>query len=812
MAKKGRREPSRPQGPGKRPQKVSKSKKRSHPVLTHGLAVVVFAILSIIFWRKILFPGHLVYATDQITAGLVFRQFETWAFRTFHQFPLWDPYIFSGIPFLAGQHADLFYPTSLLRLIFPPYLILNWNFIIHTFLAGLFMYIFLLSLGLKRVTSFVVGVSYMFAGTITSLAYSGHDSKVIIASLLPAFFWTLFRAAETGKLFWFILGGIFLSLGIFASHLQMMYFAYLALGIAFLYLLWYVRYKTHDTKRVLKFFSFSILALILSVLIGFVQYFPALDYIRHFSPRGVGGKTYQYAISWSLPPVDLISAFFAKFSGFLNTYWGQNPFKINSEYIGALPLPFAIWAIVKNWKSPHVKFFSVLSLIYILIALGGYTPFYKLVYYLLPGVKNFRASAMTFYVVAFSINVLAAYGLDIIDKKSIKEFVRFAVIFALISLFIALLTLLMKGSLSSIVSPEKLDAFRRYYGQVPLSFIRTGVFVLLALGLLTLYLRERPISQILFSFGMALIIIVDLWSIHSNFVKSIPPPSEFYAPDRAVNFLRGDKDIYRVLPLFYRIDEDYLMVHHIESAGGHHPFPPQSYIDYIGTGGSVMFRPYAIKNLMAHRKLVDLLNAKYIITQPIPEDLSRYRKDIQEMLRPISNFLKEPGITPVARTDSFVIYKDDSVMPRATLLSNYKVLTYDESLNYMLSDEFDPGKLVLLEEDPKLGEKRGSQGTVKIIKRTPNSTLFETSTDGDMILLYTDNYYDRWRAKLDEKTSLPVIRADHTFRAIPVPGGNHKILLYYDGSVAKKSALLSFLFFILGIIGLVITGKNIRKR
>ena len=180
MAKKdkGRRGPPKSQQPAQKARKPS-------PKLTHSISIIVFAILSVLFWRKIVLPGHLIYATDQITAGLLFRQFETWAFRTFHQFPLWDPYIFAGIPFLAGQHADLFYPTSLLRLIFPPYLVLNWNFIIHTFLAGLFMYVFLLSLGLKRVTSFIVGVSYMFAGTLASLAYSGHDSKVIVASLLP---------------------------------------------------------------------------------------------------------------------------------------------------------------------------------------------------------------------------------------------------------------------------------------------------------------------------------------------------------------------------------------------------------------------------------------------------------------------------------------------------------------------------------------------------------------------------------------------------------------------------------------------------
>ena len=774
------------------------------------VVALFYFILALIFWHKIVLPGKMINATDQVTAGLIFRQFEVWAVKNLHLFPFWNPYIFGGIPFLGGQHAPLFYPFYLLRYIVPPYVVLNWSFIFHTFLAGLLMYLFLVKIRVKKGTALIVGISYMFTGVIVSLALSGHDGKVIVTSLVPGFFLAVFSGGAKNRLFWFLLGAFLLGMGILAPHLQLMYFTYWALFVAVLFITynWWVVKKS--PANALKFLGLSVLTLILSLFIGSVQYFPALDYIRNFSPRGVGGKGYDYAISWSLPTVDLISAFFAKFSGVLDSYWGPNPFKINSEYIGALPLPFALWAVLKNWKNSYVKFFAVLALLYILIALGGNTPFYRILYAVLPGIKSFRAPAMTFFVAAFALNVLFALGMDSTGDAHTKNFRKFVLTFSGLTLFIALLLLMSKGLLQGLVPPDKLDVFRSNYNQVPFSFFRTSILFGLT-GYLVLRFISKRQRTLLPIMAISAIVALDLWSLHSKFIKTLPPPDRYYAADPVVRYLEKDKNIFRVLPLFYRIDEDYLMVHNIESVGGHHPFPAQSYLEFIGAKNTVMFRPtpQSIGNILKSRKIADLLNAKYIVSQKIPDDLSRYPPNVRANLLPIKGFLDNVGIEEVAVVGGkFSIYKNDSVLPRAFLVNSYKVIPYRDQMAYILSDEFDPRREVILSDSLENFEiDQNAIGTVEIMERTPNKIVIDCQATGNMILFYGDVYYSRWKARI-EQNEVPILRANHTFRAIPIPKGKHRLIMYYEGKTALTSLLISLIALLIVLVGLILSYRH----
>src|SRR5690349_16948470 len=58
--------------------------------------------------------------SDQLLGGYPVREF---AARMFHEtggIPLWNPYLFAGMPYVASMNGDIFYPTFLLRLILPP--------------------------------------------------------------------------------------------------------------------------------------------------------------------------------------------------------------------------------------------------------------------------------------------------------------------------------------------------------------------------------------------------------------------------------------------------------------------------------------------------------------------------------------------------------------------------------------------------------------------------------------------------------------------------------------------------------------------
>src|SRR4029450_4534402 len=57
----------------------------------------------------------------------------------------------------------------------------------------------------------------------------------------------------------------------------------------------------------------------------------------------------------------------------------------------------------------------------LLRAMGVYTPFYHIVYAIVPGTKFFRAPSTMLYIVSFSVAVLAACGMDRVVSGEVRR-------------------------------------------------------------------------------------------------------------------------------------------------------------------------------------------------------------------------------------------------------------------------------------------------------------------------------------------------------------------------------------------------------
>src|SRR5688572_8160493 len=80
------------------------------------------------------------------------------------EIPLWNPYSFSGTPHAGNYQTAVFSPMNLLFFVFSH--IDAWSLLIlfQPLLAGLGMYIFLRGLGLRKASSILGAISYMFSG------------------------------------------------------------------------------------------------------------------------------------------------------------------------------------------------------------------------------------------------------------------------------------------------------------------------------------------------------------------------------------------------------------------------------------------------------------------------------------------------------------------------------------------------------------------------------------------------------------------------------------------------------------------------
>src|SRR3954465_7121919 len=134
------------------------------PRFAFGWASLVYATCTLSLAYPALVGKFLVNPrSDQYIAGYAFREFAASTLRATGHFPLWNPYLFGGMPYIAAMHGDIFYPTFLLRMIMPTDVAMTWGFIIHVFLSGLFTYGFLRAIGYGFYGSLVGGIAYMMS-------------------------------------------------------------------------------------------------------------------------------------------------------------------------------------------------------------------------------------------------------------------------------------------------------------------------------------------------------------------------------------------------------------------------------------------------------------------------------------------------------------------------------------------------------------------------------------------------------------------------------------------------------------------------
>jgi hypothetical protein len=109
----------------------------------------------------------------------------------------------------------------------------------------------------------------------------------------------------------------------------------------------------------------------------------------------------------------------------------------------------------------------------------------------------------------------------------------------------------------------------------------------------------------------------------------------------------------------------------------------------------------------------------------------------------------------------------------------------------MLSDAFDPVLEVVLPAALPI-ELDGAEpaGAVTWRSRTPNELAWSVSTERPALLVVADNWFPAWHATVDGAEA-PVLRAYHTLRAVPVPAGEHEVVMRYRSSVVGTSLWVS---------------------
>ena len=249
-------------------------------------------------------------------------------------------------------------------------------------------------------------------------------------------------------------------------------------------------------------------------------------------------------------------------------------------------------------------------------------------------------------------------------------------------------------------------------------------------------------------------------------------------------------------------DEGLLMVHGIENVGGQHPNPLQNYMDFVGLDNTVMFN---LPPNLANRKFLDLLNVKYIISVPLPDDISRYPAESQQTIRLLKQYVSQPGISVARQSAQSVVYRNDSMLPRAFLAAGYEVIA-DKKASFarLREPDFDPRRTVLLAQDPGFASDGSEplQGSAEVNSYEPDRVVVRAMLDRSGFLVLADNFHPDWKAT-DNGNPTSILRADNTLRAVHLAAGTHTVEFRFVSRYYRLGLLLTGLALLVLLLVLV---------
>ena len=717
-------------------------------------------------------------SSDQTWTGIPFRLFWATEFHRTGHIPLWNPYMFGGLPFVGAMHGDIFYPTSFLRLLLSPDTVLNIVFALHLVLAGVFTYVFLRTVGATWTASVTGGVAYQLSGIVASLVSPGHDGKMAVSALLPLLLVGLLLGIRKRRVEGFGLVALVVGLDLLSPQTQMTQYSLIMAGLFTLWLCFGDAERPADTRWRWTSLGLAAAAVAVGFGIDMVQLLPFIHYTA-YGARSAGAQGWAYATAYAMPPENILDWLVPTFTGILDKYWGSNFFKLHSEYVGAATLALAAVGVANAARRRLIWFLGGASLLFLLVALGAHTPFYQLWYALVPGVKVTRAPGMAFFIPTFVFACLAAFGVERLERGEGARVLRGVAIAAGVLLLLGASGAL-GGLARSLATDQMAQQAASNAGAIALGAIGSAV-VLAAVAWLGLLAGQGKVNAPALAALLLVVVGGDLFVNARRFFFWSPPMAKLYAVDDITRRLEATPTPYRVLDFPAEAGGGvypaaFLMEKRISNAFGHHGNELNAY-DQLWGGKGVWANA-------GNLKLFSLLAVRFLLA-PVSAQVPGY------------HFITRVAHTPSER-DAF-LYEADAPPPYARVVPAAAKVPDDRIVPTLMDPRLDVDRLVLLPPDAPVTTPRldslppamASRGTVSSWEPGAMTVRLDPAPEHDAWLVLSENWYPDWHATVDGRAA-PVVRGQHTLITVPVPRGAHEVRLWFASSSYVTGKGISF--------------------
>ncbi len=689
------------------------------------------------------------------------------------EIPFWNAFTFVGMPFFADLQVGFFYPFNRILSLFVsnnnlPVVILELVVIIHFLISQINTYFLARFFKISSYGAVIAAISYSFS--MLMVCHVIHPMIVYHLTWLPLILMFFLKGLQQKKLSNSILAGIIFGFVMLSGHPQMTLYMGLLLGFAFV---WFLISGFLDKSIVginlVKFISGGILTIVIALGIFYIQYLPSKD-LAELSQRNE--ISYEKSTEGSLEFKNIITSVIPKIFGYIDgqpdkqqTYYNKIDGKVQSHfywetgfYFGIVALFLGLIGAILKFRTSQGGFLIFIAVFGCLFALGSGSFVFNIMYHF-PFFNSFRNPGRMMFMATLGFSILAGFGFDIL-WQNIKEKKMMWVILSAAFFPILFSILTATGYL-----PKMFNAPELAIDEI-ISFGTIALTISVVAYAIAFIVNWKLINPSVAGLLFIALAFIDLYVVGGKFNQSPTNPATVYElkPDlKALLTPKSKEDLYRVNTRIYKpvsfmsMQRNQGMIDRIQMVEGYNP-------------------------LVLERAGVPVPDTK------VAYDLYNVKYEIKVDL--------EKG--------SWAYSQRDSTLPRAWLVYDMKILDQGEVKKFMQKNNFDYRSSVILEEkiDVTLpGKTADTTGTSIVCNDySTNKFSYHVKSKNNSILVFSEIYYPDWKVYVDGN-KVKLLRANYSFRAIPLLAGEHTIEMKYESESYTTGKIISMITFVLSIVG-----------
>ncbi len=694
-------------------------------------------------------------------------------------FPVWNPHVNSGHPFLADTESAVFYPVSNILLIITWFsrtvagrlYWLQFEALIHIVLACCFTALLVHRLTGRRMAGFAAGLVFGFSGYLTG--YPPLQLGILrVAVWLPLILWLLLPD-ESGKTRWtrWLIACAVHAVAFYANHPQTFLFLSYAVGgwmltLAVVQLRLLLPMGCADRSVSVVGGSVPVrlgqqsmrVVLYAAILVALTaaQLWPALEYtrltVRSARPFHELSSGFPFEDTWQFIVPGVLTFYSPLYVGMVG---------MGLALIAAAALLSNRFQLsgAASFARPAAIFFLIVGGIALLVSFGDNLPIYPLLYRFAPGWSLFRGQERVAYLVAFSLSVLSGFGFALLPALAARWRQRVCWGFV-VSVVASVALVFIFWQL-----PGRIEASRAGF------LFHAGKSLLFAAVFASLCSALRPTRTRLILLLFVVVGDLFLTSFTLNLADGHEARSALTPPEAAATYQAAQSladETAALPPRVYnerRLPEDSGMFAGWEDVWAASVLRLSTY--------NTFFESFPVDRMW------EVTGVGTVLT---------WREELVVASQLVEEFPLEDEATRLHRLDR--------VSPRHWWTQSARLVDDRTALDLLADPGFDLRKELLIAQDggDALGynweEGRmtlGSGGAASIeVERTGAAHLiFGIESDEPGLLFVSENYLPGWQAewsgtdRTGQPADLPIVRAHQSFLGIPVPAGKGTLELYY---------------------------------